>query len=85
MVQEIYTWCQGNLTEEKNGGMPKNGSLKDIKISEMRGRYFVITCDTSVFINHPAVYIIDSQCSNLTSKDKVMSGNILLMYCVDDY
>ena len=79
-----YTWCQCNLNEGKKGGMPKNGSLKDIKISDMSGRYFDITYNKSVCINDPNAYIIDSLCSNVTNRDDIMSSKILLNF-VDDY
>lgn len=71
--------------KKKNGGMPRNGALKDIKISEMPGRCFDITCNKSVFTNDTNVYIIDSQCSNVDSKNEVTTGIILLLYCVDDH
>ena len=71
--------------KKKNAKMPNNGALKDVKVSEMCGKYFGITCNKEEFQRNHNVFIIDSQsCEESDIKEK-KSGILLLMYCVDDY
>ena len=65
--------------------MPSNGSLEDIKIGEMKGKYLCITCDKSEFEGNTSIFIISSQCCENNQYKREMSGKLLLMYCVDEY
>ena len=46
--------------KKKKVKMPNNGALKDIKVSEMRGKYFGITCNKEGFPEDHNVFIIYS-------------------------
>ena len=81
-----FTFGANIIARKKTkAGMPSNGSLKDIKIGEMKGKYVCITCDKSEFEGNKSVFIISSQCCENNKYKRQMSGKLLLMYCVDEY
>ena len=69
----------------KRSGMPNNGCLKDVKLGEMKGKYFIITCDKKEFNCDTSIFIISSQWCDCNKYNREMSGKLLLMYCVDDH
>ena len=72
------------LCKKKGAGMPDNGSLKEIKISEMKKKFFIITCNKAEVIEEE-VFIVDECAYNDENVNEKRSGVILLCICMHDH